>query len=43
MTEVKSDKESYDKPVLIKHDSLKAITFECTDWQCSVSVPGPPA
>lgn len=36
-------KSEYTKPELVKHDNLKAITFECPDWQCSVTVPGPPA
>jgi hypothetical protein len=36
-------KKAYDKPVLVKHENLKEITFECPDWQCSVTVPPPPA
>ncbi|GBE58257.1 hypothetical protein BMS3Abin01_01190 [bacterium BMS3Abin01] len=36
-------KEAYEKPVLIKHENLKEITFECPNWQCSVTVPPPPA
>lgn len=44
MAKSKSDhREPYAKPELVKHDNLKAITFECPDWQCSVTVPGPPA
>jgi len=40
----KSDhREPYAKPGLVKHDNLKEVTFECPDWQCSVTVPGPPA
>jgi len=36
-------REPYAKPVLIKHDNVKDITFECPNWQCSVTVPPPPA
>lgn len=36
-------KKAYEKPAIVKHDNLKAITFECPDWQCSVTVPGAPA
>jgi hypothetical protein len=39
--EVKGMKKAYDKPVLVKHENLKDITFECPDWQCSVAVPPP--
>jgi len=35
-------REPYAKPELVKHDSLKEITFECPAWQCSVVVPDPP-
>jgi len=38
-----SNKEQYAKPCLTTHASLREITFECPDWQCSVTVPGPPA
>lgn len=36
-------RDAYAKPELVKHDNLKAITFECPNWQCSVTVPPPPA
>ncbi len=36
-------KASYEKPVLSTHANLKDITFECPEWQCSVTVPPPPA
>lgn len=32
----------YTKPAIKKHDNLKEMTFECPDWQCSVTVPPPP-
>ncbi len=35
-------REPYAKPVLVKHENLKDITFECPNWQCSVVVPPPP-
>lgn len=35
--------EPYAKPVLVKHANLKAITFDCPDWSCSIVVPPPPA
>ena len=39
----KSDhREPYASPRLVKHANLKDITFECPDWQCSVTVPGAP-
>lgn len=37
------ERVSYEKPVLVKHENLKDITFECPSWQCSVVVPPPPA
>lgn len=43
MTETNSKLERYSKPELVRHDNLKAITFECPEWQCSVTVPPPPA
>jgi hypothetical protein len=43
MKEKTEKRETYAKPALVKHDNLKDITFECPDWQCSVTVPGPPA
>lgn len=33
------DREKYEPPVLKKIDSLKAVTYECPSWQCSVVVP----
>jgi hypothetical protein len=38
----KHTRELYAKPVLKKQDNLKSITFECPNWQCSVTVPPPP-
>jgi len=39
----KSDhREPYAKPELVKHENLKEITFECPNWQCSVTVPPAP-
>ncbi len=35
-------REPYAKPELVKHESLKELTFECPDWQCSVVVPPAP-
>ena len=35
-------KKAYEKPALVKHENLREITFECPDWQCSVTVPGAP-
>jgi hypothetical protein len=35
-------KMSYEKPVLTRHENLKDITFECPNWQCSVTVPPEP-
>jgi len=32
----------YARPELVKLDNLRDITFECPDWQCSVTVPGAP-
>ncbi|MHB1361920.1 MAG: hypothetical protein ACYCW5_04895 [Thermoleophilia bacterium] len=43
MTNKKEAREPYAKPELVKHENLKAITFECPAWQCSVTVPPPPA
>ncbi|MHB9111784.1 MAG: hypothetical protein ACYC4D_04040 [Thermoleophilia bacterium] len=39
----KSKLDTYTKPELTRHDNLKEITFECPQWQCSVTVPPPPA
>lgn len=36
-------RESYAKPELVRCGNLKEITFECQNWQCSVTVPPPPA
>lgn len=36
-------KETYSKPELVRIANLKAITAECPNWQCSVTVPPPPA
>jgi len=35
-------REAYTKPALEKLDNLKDVTFECPQWQCSVTVPPPP-
>lgn len=35
-------REAYIKPALAKLDNLKDVTFECPQWQCSVTVPPPP-
>lgn len=43
MNDKKEAREAYTKPELAKHDNLKEITFECPDWQCSVTVPAPGA
>ncbi|MFA5802316.1 MAG: hypothetical protein WC911_07545 [Thermoleophilia bacterium] len=43
MTAKKETRKSYAKPELVKHENLKDITFECPQWQCSVTVPPPPA
>ncbi len=36
-------RDAYVKPALTRHDNLKEITFECPQWQCSVTVPPAPA
>lgn len=41
MTEKKTW-EPYVSPVLVKHGSLRDLTYECPNWQCSVSVPDNP-
>lgn len=38
----KQTRELYERPVLVKHKCLREITFECPEWQCSVTVPPPP-
>lgn len=38
-----SEREKYERPVLRKLDSLRAVTYECPSWQCSVVVPNQPA
>ena len=35
-------REPYAKPELVKRDNLKDVTFECPNWQCSVTVPPQP-
>ena len=35
----KEAREPYAKPELVKHENVRDITFECTNWQCSVVVP----
>lgn len=35
-------REPYAKPEVVRLDSLIEITFECPEWQCSVTVPPPP-
>lgn len=35
-------RDTYVKPQLAKGSNLKEITFECPDWQCSVTVPPAP-
>jgi len=35
-------REPYAKPELLRHENLKDITFECPNWQCSVTVPPAP-
>ena len=39
---MKNERKSYEKPVLMKHENLRDVTFECPDWQCSVTVPAAP-
>ncbi|MCL4474552.1 MAG: lasso RiPP family leader peptide-containing protein [Actinobacteria bacterium] len=34
---------AYEKPVLASLGNVKELTFECPAWQCSVTVPPPPA
>ncbi|MHB1382527.1 MAG: hypothetical protein ACYC5A_08835 [Thermoleophilia bacterium] len=43
MTSDRNSREPYEKPRLTREADLKALTFECPDWQCSVTVPPPPA
>ncbi len=38
----KQPKKPYEKPELVKHLNLKDITFECSGWSCSVTVPPAP-
>jgi hypothetical protein len=42
MTAKREALEPYAKPGLVKHENLKDITFECPNWQCSVTVPPAP-
>ncbi len=37
--EKKETREPYAKPELVKHENLKDLTFECSNWSCSVTVP----
>jgi hypothetical protein len=37
-----SKRQPYEQPMLVRHENLKEITFECPNWQCSVVVPPPP-
>jgi len=39
MTAIKNE---YVKPEIVKLENLKEVTFECPQWQCSVTVPPPP-
>ncbi len=32
-------KSDYSKPVLVKLDNLRDITFDCQNFQCSITVP----
>jgi len=36
-------RQSYTKPALTRYGNIKDVTFECPNWQCSVTVPPPPA
>ncbi len=38
----KETREPYAKPELVKHENLKDLTFECSNWSCSVTVPPAP-
>ncbi len=42
MTTEKICRKSYQKPELVKLDNVKELTYECFDWQCSVTVPPAP-
>ncbi len=35
-------RKPYAKPKLVRHKNVKALTFECSNWQCSVTVPPGP-
>lgn len=35
-------KKAYEKPTITRYENLKDITFECPNWQCSVTVPPAP-
>ena len=43
MIRLSDTRDSYTRPELVKRENLKAITFECPNWQCSVTVPPPPS
>ena len=36
---VKQVRELYIEPMLMKHENIKELIFECSDWPCSVTVP----
>lgn len=37
-----SKRETYEKPELKRHENIIELTFECANWQCSVTVPPAP-
>jgi hypothetical protein len=39
---INKSRDLYVRPVLVKHENLQEITFECPEWQCSVTVPPAP-
>ena len=41
MTKTKT-RELYIRPVMVRLENLREVTFECPQWQCSVTVPPPP-
>ena len=42
MNPAKEAPKPYTKPQLTRHGSIRDITFECPQWQCSVTVPPAP-
>lgn len=42
MSKHREPRAPYTKPELVKQENLKDITFECPEWQCSVTVPPAP-